>query len=370
MPQKEQLRSVCRSIANHAVSGLSGLHPHVIRACRRARSRMQVDLLMADPCPPEFAQDEALRLSLKGLRENFEAILAAEGISVADLTLATLDFEVMYPDEDYRSCCHATLQSENHDPVEYIVDYRGQTYAPLSTPQPTCNCFDRGTGPWQEVRFHQQIQDTDCEAWKRLTDLVEQAAFNEREEFAPFRGMDAEKRAQIVTLPPSIAKLRSVRHLLLYGSFLVRIPREIGSMTSLEKFTPYTSWRLHWLPYEITRCKNLVDSSISTRCLYGNFKHRPPFPALPVSNHQLEAITDCNLHADRDTSIRCSVCDKSCVSQVKQVWISLRVATDDVPLLVNACSQDCIDALPTPRKGYVPYSHTGGLNLRQPPAQW
>lgn len=40
---------------------------------------------------------------------------------------------------------------------------------------------------------------------------------------------------------------------MLYGSNLVRIPPEIGAMTSLEEFTPYTSYRLHWVPYEITR---------------------------------------------------------------------------------------------------------------------
>jgi hypothetical protein len=31
-------------------------------------------------------------------------------------------------------------------------------------------------------------------------------------------------------------------------------------MSSLENFDPYTSYRLHWLPYEITRCPNLRSS--------------------------------------------------------------------------------------------------------------
>ncbi|MDX2565372.1 hypothetical protein PV371_38115 [Streptomyces sp. TX20-6-3] len=66
----------------------------------------------------------------------------------------------------------------------------------------------------------------------------------------------------------------------LYGSNLVRIPPEIGAMTSLEEFSPYTSHRLHWFPYEITRCWKLVRSTISTRSLFGNFKLRPPFPRL------------------------------------------------------------------------------------------
>ena len=56
------------------------------------------------------------------------------------------------------------------------------------------------------------------------------------------------ERADLVTLPPTIAKLTRVRHLLLYGSPLVRIPPEIGAMTSLEVFEPYTSYSLHWFP--------------------------------------------------------------------------------------------------------------------------
>ena len=46
--------------------------------------------------------------------------------------------------------------------------------------------------------------------------------------------------AQITELPKSIGKLKSVKHLILYGSSLVRIPPEIGEMDALEKFTPYT----------------------------------------------------------------------------------------------------------------------------------
>ena len=180
----------------------------------------------------------------------------------------------------------------------------------------------------------------------------------------------SEEAAQIVTLPPSIGKLRSVKHLVLYGSYLVRVPSEIGKLTSLVEFSPYTSWRLHWLPYEITRCPKLIQSTISTRCLYGNFKHRPPFPKLPAEGTDFAAITDANLHPNRG-SINCSVCDNPChASSLNQVWISLLIATDVVPLLVNACSRDCIDALPTPSRDHVRSAHSGGLSLNQPAAGW
>ncbi|MFJ6461442.1 hypothetical protein ACIQM0_10360 [Streptomyces sp. NPDC091387] len=65
-----------------------------------------------------------------------------------------------------------------------------------------------------------------------------------------------------MTLPPSIAKLTAVKRFVLHGSDLVRIPSGIGAMTSIEEFTPYTSCRLYWFPYEITRCAH--SPSLST----------------------------------------------------------------------------------------------------------
>ncbi|MEV4556323.1 hypothetical protein AB0K51_04905 [Kitasatospora sp. NPDC049285] len=53
-----------------------------------------------------------------------------------------------------------------------------------------------------------------------------------------------------------------------------------------------------------------------------------------------------------------------------QAWISLRVATDVLPLLVNACSAACLQALPRPPEGYVPSPHAGGPGLAQPVADY
>ncbi|MBI3448151.1 MAG: leucine-rich repeat domain-containing protein [Acidobacteria bacterium] len=231
---------------------------------------------------------------------------------------------------------------------------------------PTCDCFLAPDKKWREVEFHAELQDTQCDAWRRLEGMIEEAALDGRAEFAPMQKMTGEDVERIITLPRSIRKLRSVKHLVLYDTFLVRVPREIGEMSSLEKFTPYTSWRLHWLPYEITRCRNLVDSTVSTRCLYGNFKYRPPFPALPVSTERRAAITDRNLRMGSETTVACSVCDGPCTGPVRQAWISLLVATDVLPLLVNACSRRCLDALPAPPPYYLQRPHRGGLGLEQP----
>ncbi|WP_292740634.1 hypothetical protein [Nostoc sp. JL31] len=225
--------------------------------------------------------------------------------------------------------------------------------------RPSCKCFQAYYlgKKWSEIKLHQEHQDIECDAWKRLLELVEVASADEREEFAPGREIGLDDWSQIITLPPTISKLKFVKHLMLYGSNLVRIPPEIGEMTNLETFTPYTSYRLHWFPYEITRCKKLKHSTVSTRTLYGNYKFRLPFPKLPVGKT-----------VEAGSPTKCSVCNAPVIApNLHQAWISLQVATDVLPLLVNACSQICIDRLPRPPKTYVQEPHTGGLHIQQSP---
>ncbi|MBD0746430.1 leucine-rich repeat domain-containing protein [Streptomyces sp. CBMA152] len=238
-----------------------------------------------------------------------------------------------------------------------------------------CTCFDqsgvqRGTG----VGFHPERQDTSAPGWQHLLELIDEAAADGRQVFKPLVQLSPGERRQIVTLPPSIAKLTAVKHLVLYGSNLVRVPPEIGAMTRLEEFSPYTSCRLHWFPYEITRCPNLRASTVSTRSLFGNFKLRPPFPRLRPSGAAAgeQDLADLDPYRWGTTGIdRCSVCDQPVEARsLHQVWISLRVATDVLPLLVNACSQQCVNALPTPAEGYVTTPHRGGSDVEQPASRW
>jgi len=210
--------------------------------------------------------------------------------------------------------------------------------------------------------------------WKRLLALIDEAAEDKREEFAPLQEMTWEESMEIVTLPPTISKLKLVKHLVLYRSWLVRIPPEIGEMTNLEKFTPYTSYKLHWYPYEITRCKKLMDSTVSTRALYGNYKFRHPFPKLQARRESTGGLELNNLSPavwGTDSIQTCSVCNRPLENGgLHQLWISLLVATDVLPLLVNACSEECIQALPKPADNYVSEPHKGGLNVKQPPPRY
>ena len=218
---------------------------------------------------------------------------------------------------------------------------------------PSCHCLDT-----QSELFHTEVQDTSSDAWKSLEAYIATVRDDGSDELDPISGIGWEKWEQIVTLPKSIGTLKSVRFLSLYGSHLVRIPPQIGDMTNLEEFDPYTSRCLHWFPYEITRCLHLKRSRVSTRGLYGNYKYRPPFPRLPQISSTL-------------TPAFCSVCGGPFLPQgPQQVWISLWVATDVLPLLVHACSEACIASLPKPANGYVQRPHRGGLDLEQPPPSW
>ncbi|MFC7345788.1 hypothetical protein ACFQO9_03520 [Chryseobacterium zhengzhouense] len=205
-------------------------------------------------------------------------------------------------------------------------------------------------------KIENDVQDRNSVAWKKLCEYVDKVASENREEFAPYEELGEELFFQIYTLPESISKLKKVKKIWLYGSKIKRIPPEIGEMESLEYFDPYTSYNLHWFPYEITNCKNLKDSRVSTRALLGNYKNRIRFPSLIHNPVRYLGET-----------LKCSVCKKEITCEkTNQLWITLRVGTDTLPLLANLCSKECEEILPEPVKGYVKFPHKGGADLEQP----
>ncbi|WP_199538229.1 leucine-rich repeat domain-containing protein [Emticicia sp. C21] len=207
------------------------------------------------------------------------------------------------------------------------------------------------------IRIDNDVQDRNSVAWKKLCEYIDKIAEEESDEFSPAEALGKDSFAQIYTLPESIAKLKKVKKVWLYGSNLKRIPPEIGEMESLEYFDPYTSYNLFWFPYEITNCKRLKDSRVSTRVLYGNYKNRKGFPSL--SHNPIRYSGD---------SLKCSVCKREITyKETNQLWISLWIGTDVLPLLANLCSIECEMKLPQPPNEYVPYAHKGGADLKQPP---
>jgi hypothetical protein len=132
MPGTKRLRSVCQSIVQHAVSGLSFLQPHVMRVCRSAGLRqISVDLLDPEPCPSRFRDNEPLRRSLSALKERFEGVLASEGFATSDLKGAYLTFQADPAMSDDSSCiCTAVSMPRSGGRVESTVNGMGGTVDP------------------------------------------------------------------------------------------------------------------------------------------------------------------------------------------------------------------------------------------------
>lgn len=205
-------------------------------------------------------------------------------------------------------------------------------------------------------RIKNNVQDKNSEAWHKLCEYIDKVEAENLEEFSPLEALGNELYSQIYTLPETISKLKKVKKIWLYGSKLKRIPPEIGEMESLEYFDPYTSYDLHWFPYEITNCKNLKSSRVSTRALYGNYKNRMGFPLLDHNPVRYESST-----------VKCSICKtEMSYETTNQLWITIRVGTDNLPLLANLCSKQCEEKLPQPSKNYIQNAHKGGAALQQP----
>ena len=125
-------------------------------------------------------------------------------------------------------------------------------------------------------------------------------------------------------------------------------------MSSLRELDLYTSYSLHWLPYEVTRCASLNASRMSTRALYGNRKTRLPFPRLSWPIDVLLPAT-------------CSVCDRPFGERFPEpFWTTQRVGTDYVPLLVHSCSKACTDSVPSAPPGFFERPHKGGGGVGMP----
>jgi len=209
---------------------------------------------------------------------------------------------------------------------------------------------------WSESKFHVDDNYKSKRAWDIACEIFDNAAKRGYKELNLGKVMDRVDYMALNTLPESIGELKDLEELTLYGSNLLCIPRGIAECENLRLFRPYTSYWLHWFPYEIKRCRRLSVSSVSTRALYGNYKMRPPFPDLAAVQYKWSVGMSL-----------CSVCSRE-TDQLEQYWTSQVVATDVLPLLVSVCSDTCRDRIGKGAKGYLSSCHKGGLSLEQPHA--
>lgn len=230
--------------------------------------------------------------------------------------------------------------------------------SPSFLPYP-CDCLAEHVqqGAAFSPTLHTEAQDESAVGWLQLTVMIEELARSGAEHLAPGAYIAWKHWQHVITLPREVAALKRVRELHAYGSNLRRLPPEIAQMSFLRKVDIYTSYALHWLPYEITRCV-LHSTRMSTRTLYGNKKTRLPFPRLSGPVDVLLSET-------------CSVCELPFEGRLPQVyWTTQRIGTDDVPLLIHGCSKSCIDSVPSAPPGYVARPHKGGSESTLPPDYW
>lgn len=245
------------------------------------------------------------------------------------------------------------LLSEKFDLSQYIIPYR-KRFGGIKG-EMLCGCLEKTNkkGRPRPPILHRVEQDTNKMGWLALSQYIDDMITLKGKEFKPGLAMPWAQWSDVVTLPSSISKLTHVNKIELYSSNLYYFPPEIGQFQKLKHLGVYRNYNLHWMPYEVTRCKMLEDSVFSTRALYGNRNTRLPFPKLTKAMALYTPET-------------CSVCDRAFEGFVEPFWITLRVGTDHLPLLVHSCSADCTKSLPTPPKGFYQKPHKGGEGVGMP----
>ena len=237
----------------------------------------------------------------------------------------------------------------------FSIDEATQAAFGRITKRDHCSCIINETkaGRPQVPTLHVNvIEETD--EWEKTKKYIAKIHNENRSTFEPSTFMPWEEWMQMFTLPSDIQILSHVTNIRLYGSHLQRLPPEIGHLNKLQNLDIYTSYSLHWLPYEVTRCRNLRESRMSTRALYGNRNTRLPFPRLRGFQKELSPST-------------CSVCDLPFGNRIPhRWWTTQRVGTDYVPLLVHSCSSACTESIPDSPKGFFQRPHKGGGGVGMP----
>jgi hypothetical protein len=124
MRSTKRLRSVVHSVAHHAMSGLSYLHPHLGELCQSLKiRRIEVNLLNAalDPAPHKIPKP--LALSLPTFCRTFESILASEKLDTSAVSCASALFE--FHRGSWPNACLVTVITPEGRRIESAVGLDG-----------------------------------------------------------------------------------------------------------------------------------------------------------------------------------------------------------------------------------------------------
>lgn len=127
MASTKRLKSVAHSLAHHAVSGLSYLHPHLSEACESVgKTYTVIDLVADNPCPASFKGNVPLQLALQELKGFYVRLLESEGFQMDAISSTTLLFSFNLKQNcHYCSTCTATIHTVTGTVFEKTVDYLG-----------------------------------------------------------------------------------------------------------------------------------------------------------------------------------------------------------------------------------------------------
>jgi len=122
MSSQRVLAGVAHSIAHHAASGLSYVHPHLFHACASvAVHEATIDLLSDNPYPLGLPTVEPLRLSLGCVARKFKSILLAHGLSISDVSDAALRVQFPLVGGDGYACQVEARITSSRRKVYYTV---------------------------------------------------------------------------------------------------------------------------------------------------------------------------------------------------------------------------------------------------------
>ena len=135
MTSAKKLRSIVHNIADHSLSGLSYIHPHLAEHCRAVHvPRASIDLLTGTFAPGHELVSAPLGLAITALGKTFSRICEREGIDVGALSYARLTCE--FAQGDSPRWCHVRARTRDGKDVETAVDSLGREAEVLHSERP------------------------------------------------------------------------------------------------------------------------------------------------------------------------------------------------------------------------------------------
>ncbi len=121
MTSARRYNGVAHDIAHHAQSSVSGVHPHAVRACRRAGlSSVGIDLLSGTLSDGEDT-DGSLASASDALRQKLSAMIGDAGLNPEDLASATLVFVPVAGKDDWSTEVRSSFKLRDGRTFDHVV---------------------------------------------------------------------------------------------------------------------------------------------------------------------------------------------------------------------------------------------------------